>query len=177
MNYLPYDVVIGSVHAVRDGEMLMPYSGIDFSKLSQKTVSEYLDAYFDDVLTMLKEEDFDILAHLTYPIRYISGKYNIAVDLSDYREKTEEILRQIIEKNIALEVNTSSYDMLGDFLPDCEIIKKYYTMGGRLITLGSDAHISQNASLNFEKALKLLKETGFKNIYYYVKRKAYKIEI
>ena len=62
-------------------------------------------------------------------------------------------------------------------MPTLEIIRKYYNMGGRLITLGSDAHFSKDASRYFGNAVSFLKQTGFKNIYYYEKRKPVAIEL
>lgn len=172
-----YDVIIGSVHLVKYKDLTYAYSKIDFSKLSREVVAEYMDAYFDDILTMTETLDFDILAHLTCPLRYINGKYGMDLEISRYREKIEEILRRIIRKGIALEVNTSSFDVLDSFMPSNDILKMYYDMGGYLITLGSDAHISQNASENFDKALNTLREIGFKNIYYYKNRKPYQITV
>jgi len=137
----------------------------------------FLDAYFNDVLTMVDFADFDILAHLTCPLRYIVGKYKIDIELSRYADKIETILKKIIKKGIALEVNTSSLVLTGDFMPSIEIIKKYYDLGGYLITLGSDAHIAGNASFGFVEAIETIKRIGFKNIYYYQKRKPYPIEI
>lgn len=175
---VPYDVVIGSVHLVKYKELTYPYSKMDFSLMSKETTEEYLAAYFDDVMTMLDEVDFDILAHLTCPIRYISGKYKTDVDIEKFTDKIEKILRDIIKKGIALEVNTSSFTATpGEFLPPKDVIGKYYDMGGRLITLGSDAHIAQNASAYFDEAALALRRIGFKNIYYYKKRKPYAIEI
>ena len=174
---LDYDVIIGSVHCVRYKDLIIPYSKIEFSKLSENEVYEYLDAYFDDVLTILDVEDFDILAHLTCPLRYITGKYRIEVDLMRFEEKINKVLKTIIEKEIALEVNTSSYEVLNDFMPTKDIIKKYFDMGGKLITVGSDAHITQNASINFDRAIEFIKKTGFENLYYFKNRKpiSYKI--
>lgn len=166
-----YDVIIGSVHCVKYKELTMPYSGIDFSELSENTIYAFLDAYFDDVTEMTETADFDILAHLTCPIRYITGKYKIKIDMEGFKTKIDNILKKIIKQNIALEVNTSGYDMLNDFFPSYEIIKRYHDMGGELLTLGSDAHIAQNASKNFEKAISFIKETGFKRLYYYQDRK------
>ena len=80
VDLVDYDVVIGSVHLVKYKDLTCAYSGIDFSKLKEETIIEYLDAYFDDVLTMIETTDFDILAHLTCPLRYIKGKYNIDID-------------------------------------------------------------------------------------------------
>lgn len=174
---LDYDVVIGSVHLVKYENLTMPYSQIDFSKLSKDTVAAYVDAYFDDMLTMIDTVDFDVLAHLTCPLRYISGKYKIELDISCYEKKIEKILQQILRKGIALEVNTSSFDILDAFMPSTDILQKYYAIGGYLITLGSDAHVAENASKSFDEAIKALKKIGFKNIYYYKNRKPYSIEI
>lgn len=174
---VPYDVIIGSVHLVQYEELTMPYSRIDFSALPRETIAAYLDAYFDDVLTMLDFADLDILAHLTCPLRYIQGKYGIAVDLSPYAEKIERIFRTIIRRGIALEVNTSSYAALGGFMPDRALVEQYLVLGGHLITLGSDAHAAEGASANFEPCLAMLRELGVSNVFYYCGRRAYPMTI
>jgi histidinol-phosphatase (PHP family) len=55
LNDHSYDVVIGSVHSVRYEGYSMPYSQIDFSKMEQGVLDEYLKMYFDDVLEMVKK--------------------------------------------------------------------------------------------------------------------------
>lgn len=172
-----YDVIIGSVHLVRYKNMTAAYSKIDFSEVLSETISKYVSTYLDDIITMTDTTDFDILAHLTCPLRYINGKYKIGFDISVYKDKIEKILYRIIEKGIALEVNTSSYGILNDFMPSIEILQMYYDMGGYLITLGSDAHTAENASANFGEAIKQIKKIGFKNIYFYKKRNPYQITI
>lgn len=168
-----FDVIIGSVHAVRFNNYYMPYSKIDFSKLGNEATLQYLDSYFDDILFMITHCDIDVLAHLTCPLRYINGKYGLNIDPDRYMEKIERILKIIIERKIALEVNTSCvYDGSGycEFMPTIDIIKMYRDMGGYLITTGSDAHIAQNAANKFDTLYKTLKELGFKNTYYYKNR-------
>lgn len=177
INFLPYDVVIGSVHVVNYKNITGAYSCVDFSKLDKATIAGFLDKYFDDMITMLDNENFDILAHLTCPLRYIIVKYKIDIDLSPYQDKIEEILRKIIQRGIALEINTSIFYASDEFMPSRDILRKYHEMGGYLLTLASDAHVSQNASIHFTEAIDTLKEIGFKNIYYYKKRKAYPINI
>lgn len=174
---LAYDVILGSVHCVKFKDLEKPYSGIDFSKLTSEQIYSYMDCYFNDILEMLSTTDFDVLAHMTCPLRYITGKYGIKVDLSAFDGKITDILKAIINKGIALEVNTSGYSAIKDSIPDREILKKYFDMGGYLITLGSDAHIAENASYCFDKAIETLKEIGFKNIYYYKNREAHQINI
>lgn len=164
---LPYDVVIGSVHGVEFEGVPFYYSQVDFSKFSAEDIYRYLDLYFQDMLRLVETQDIDIMAHLTCPIRYISGKYGISVDLDRYEDIIHRILTTIIRKGIALEVNTSSYHMIDDFMPGRKIIHRYKELGGYLVTLGSDAHIAENASVNFELALSFLKDEGFAGIYLY----------
>ena len=168
-----FDVIIGSVHAVKFNNYYMPYSKIDFSKMGYEVASEYFDSYFDDMLYMIDHCDIDILAHLTCPLRYINGKYGLNIEPDRYMDKIERILKIIIERKIALEVNTSCVcDGSGycEFMPNVDIIKMYRDMGGYLITTGSDAHIAQNAANKFDTLYKTLKELGFKNTYYFKNR-------
>jgi histidinol-phosphatase (PHP family) len=171
MKMSDYDVVIGSVHCVRYGEYSAPYAQLDFSVLSRQQLEGFMDAYFADMAEMLRLIDFDILAHLTCPLRYIIGKYNLPFDISRYSAEIDGILKTVIERGIALEVNTSSFDTLGDFMPTKQIIKRYYELGGRMVTLGSDAHIARRASHKFDEAVSFLKETGFGGIYTFIGRK------
>lgn len=167
---LPYDVIIGSVHGINFKDVPFYYSQVDFSKFSPEDIDAYLTDYFDDVLRLVETQDIDIMAHLTCPVRYITGKYGIAVDLHKYDEVIGNILSTIIRKGIALEVNTSSYHMIDDFMPGRDIIRRYKEMGGYLVTLGSDAHVAENASVNFALAVDHLKAEGFAGTYLYKNR-------
>lgn len=173
-----FDVIIGSVHQVRFEKYRKTYASCDFSTFSDIDIKDYLNQYFDDVLYLLETTDFDILAHLTCPLRYIVGRQKRKVDVSCYQEKITAILKRIIEKGIALEVNTSKhYNDLKDFCPSEDIIRQYFELGGRLITLGSDAHLSSDASIYFDEAISTLKCIGFEKIYYYKKRQPVAIKI
>lgn len=176
-DFVPYDVIIGSVHLVKFPNYEMAYSKIDFSLLTQETIYGYLDAYFNDMIHMIEELDFDVLAHLTCPIRYIIGKYRREINLKNFEDKITKILKMIISRGIALEINTSSYALINDSMPSRKILEKYYLLGGRHITLGSDAHISENASSNFDVALDMAKSIGFDYICYFKDRNLNKIKI
>ncbi len=164
----PCDLVIGSVHAVRFEGYEMPYSMIDFSQFNEEILIAYLDKYFDDMLVMINTVPFDVLAHITCPLRYINGKYGFQIDCRRFEEKIINILKEINRRSIALEINTSckgtAYD---EFMPEEWIIKAYKDLGGSLVTLASDAHVAGNAAHYFSEALALLKKHGFKNIYYF----------
>lgn len=166
-----YNVVIGSVHAVRYHDRRQAYSQIDFSAYSRKEVEEYMSQYFSDVWDMLHTVPCDIMAHLTCPLRYINGKYGLSLDVHPYEAQIREILAYIIDHGIALEVNTSCLGSAYDsFMPEEWIVALYREMGGYLITLGSDAHTAQNLGKGFDAALALLKKYGFRNYYFYRSR-------
>lgn len=173
-----FDVVIGSVHAVRYSGMTNAYSAIDFSDIPENVLYGFMSQYFEDVYETAVKVPCDILAHLTCPLRYINGKYGRDFDIRKFWDIIERILLHIIEHSIALEINTSCINTpFNSFMPDEWIAEKYRSMGGYLVTLGSDAHVSQNAANGFQEAVLMLKKLGFTHCYYYKNRKpvSYKI--
>lgn len=173
-----YDVVIGSVHAVRYKTYTDPYSAIDFSPVSSEDLDAYMATYFDEVLETVRQIPCDIMAHLTCPLRYINGKYGRGVDVRRYADKIERILAYVIEHSIAMEVNTSGIGTsFGSFMPEEWIIRLYREMGGYLLTLGSDAHVPENAGKGFADAISLLKKFGYEAYYWYQNRTAIPIDL
>lgn len=169
-----YDCVIGSVHSVGPTSTARN----DYSAMSKEELVGYTDRYFDAVLAMLEHGKPDVLAHLTYPLRYINGKFGRALDWRELEGKIKVILTRLIEKGIALEVNTSclgtDYDAL---LPNEEILQLYLQMGGCLLTLGSDAHKPENVGKGFAQTIQRLKAMQVEELYYVKNRQlcAYKI--
>lgn len=169
---LDYDVVIGSVHQVRIKGLEYPYAQVDFSKFTEPELYHFLDVYFEDLAENLESYDFDILAHLTCPLRYINGKFHRGVDITGYYDRIDAILKRVIEKDIALELNTSGFGTEVCYLPNEEILKRYIDFGGRKITIGSDAHAPENIGKGFDEAVELLKGFGIDRIYSFEKRRA-----
>lgn len=168
-----YDVILGSVHTVYREDVPDSYSRVDFSVMPKENVISFIDLYFDKVLEMIYETDFDILSHLTCPLRYINGKYKRDIDIQIFEGKIRKILSEIIERGISLEINTSGYASDAPyFMPERDILTLYYKMGGRRVSIGSDAHISANVAVGFDKALELIKSVGFDNYVIYKQRKA-----
>ncbi|MBQ9121699.1 MAG: histidinol-phosphatase HisJ family protein [Clostridia bacterium] len=173
-----YDLVIGSVHAVRYKNYTDPYSTIDFSKMSECDLDAYMATYFEEVLEMVRQIPCDIMAHLTCPLRYINGKYGRNVDTRKYEDKIIPILQYLIDRSISMEINTSGVGTAyGCFMPDEWIIEKFRKTGGYLVTLGSDAHVSENVGKAFEQAINFLKRCGFKSYFYYQNRTPISIEL
>lgn len=173
MKLTDYDVILGSVHSVLYEDWTDSYSRLPFGEndAPKEKLIGFMRKYFEKVAQMAEKTDFDVLSHLTCPLRYINGKFCRGIDTDYFKNEINCILELIIKRNIALEVNTSSLaTALSSFMPSTDIIKRYYDMGGRLITIGSDAHISSNIGSGLEQAAQALKSIGFKSYNYYEKR-------
>ena len=168
-----YDVVIGSLHYVGKGMFRQAYSKEKFDeRVTDEQIMEFLGVYFDELLEIAAVSHCDVLAHLTCPMRYINAVYKRGIDVMKLENKITAILKTIIEKDIALEINTSCYtEKYGySFDPDERILGLYKEMGGELLTLGSDAHAAKNIALGFGPAVEMLKRAGFTSYYYFEKR-------
>lgn len=167
----PFDVVLLSVHAVRFPQHQEPFSRIDFSAFTKDETISYLHAYYKEVLASVRTFDFDVLSHLTVPLRYIMLKYGINISSEPFAQITDRILGEIVQRGKALEVNTSALNAKNGFLmPDMDIIKRYLDLGGTLFTLGSDAHDAKNVAQGLQEGLSLLKELNVKSLCFYEKR-------
>ena len=167
-----YDFVLGSIHNLENMEdfYFLDYTVYDPFKL--------LRQYFDMLIELCEWGNFDSLAHLTYPVRYIKGNYNIDVDLNDYKAQIDEILELLIKDDKALELNTSGLGMkIHNFLPGIEIIKRFADMGGKYVTIGSDSHFREKIGNYIDDGLTALKSVGINYIAVYEKREPKLIEI
>ena len=173
-----YDMVIGSVHGIMFRGERRSTANFDFGSADEKTILEYLDGYMDAAVYIAEKLDVDVLAHLTYILRYINGKYKKNLDWRIQKEKICRVFRAMITREIALEINTSCVGSFYDeWLPAKDIIDIYIEMGGKLFTLGSDAHKSEKLGNGFEAVKEYLRQKGIHSLVYYKKRVPYEYEI
>lgn len=168
----PFDFVIGSIHLVHGHD---PYFPSFFEERDEQAA--YLE-YFQCILQNLKAySNFDTFGHLDYVVRYGPNK-NRYYSYEKYREILDEILRSLIRRDIGLEINTGGYRYgLGVPNPCTEIIIRYRELGGKLITLGSDAHEPGCLASEFDRITELLKACGFRSYYIFHNRKPEEIEL
>ena len=166
-----YDFVLASVHYLRDGR--------DFYELDYRECDpdEVYDKYLTEVLETVRFGDFDALAHMNYPMRYIL-RDGVPFDEKAYYDRYEEILRELAAAGKALEINTKGrLKPDGVFIPSLEIVRMFREVGGRYITLGSDAHRATQLGVGISEGMKLALEAGFGSLYYYKDRKPVEIRI
>jgi len=170
---LELDVVLLSIHAVMISGVERFLSHIDFGTFSTDELDSVVNSYFERLIISLEETDFDICSHLTLPFRYINGVYKRNLPIENYSAQIKKALSIIIERGKALELNTSELKrQLFDFMPSESILKEYARMGGRLVSLGSDAHTPENIDAGLLEGIELLKKSGFSSYVYYRNRRA-----
>ena len=167
---LPLDSVMGSVHKIYIDGRDFVFSDYKFPELPEDFVRRVVVQYYKDVLETAKTSDIDILCHLNLINRYELKFFKQDIFDDELGEIIREILAVIIRRNIALEINGSRYSY-GAYMPGPELLKIYKSMGGKLITYGSDAHTAETVGQGFDGARKMLLELGFDKLYYYSGRK------
>ncbi len=166
------DFVIGSLHQVRDKE---DFFFLDYEK---EDVNALLTAYYTDMYELCKWNKFDILAHITYPLRYIEGDKGIAVDMSPYEKIIRECFKTLIENGKGIEINTSGLrQAYGKAFPDLHYVKMFRDMGGELLSLGSDAHCIEDLGKGIADGAEIALAAGFTRLCYFKERKPNFIKI
>ena len=174
------DAILCSVHAANIPDYTLTTSVLPFDTYSDSFIRTYIRQYYTDMLTMLDTLDGDILCHITYPFRYIALKFGLtAYSPMQCRDLITEIFGRVIERDMALEVNTSNIGKYENafFMPDRELLTLYRELGGKRITLGADAHIPGAVANHFDDALSMLASLGFTEYCYYEKRKPVSVKI
>ncbi|MCM1055528.1 MAG: histidinol-phosphatase HisJ family protein [Bacteroides sp.] len=167
-----YEFIIGSCHMIRgwDDFYYLDYGQVDPHKL--------LGLYFEELLEMAEWGKFDVLGHLTYPLRYIEGDFGIKIDMDRYEAVIKKIFKTLIGNGMGIEINGSGLrQRIGVTLPDERYVKMYGELGGEIITVGSDAHRREDIGKGVEQCIRTAKNCGFDKIYYYDRRRPVPIKI
>lgn len=167
-----FDYVIGAVHFLPDGSDIYKMSFPDSA-----AVEDMFRQYFASSLRLTEAGGFDALAHLDYPLRVLRGKID-APTLLPYREQIELILERLVQNGIALEINTrGTYDWRGSVGPEDWVLTRYRRLGGRFVTIGSDAHAAAQVGDGFSQAVQALRRCGFDSYTIYQARRPKQIPL
>ena len=166
VNQYDFDHIIGSAHTIDHKDPYFPsfYEG--------RTERAAYTRYFEQALeNLMLFDNIDSFGHLDYVVRYGPNK-NRNYSYREYSDLIDPILEILVEKGIALEINTGGYRKgLGCPNPGKDVISRYKDLGGELITIGSDAHTTETLAKDFSSAEALLLECGFKYHAVFIGRK------
>lgn len=151
----PFDFILLSCHQVEDKE----FWNQDFQR--GRSQAEYNRRYYEELLKVMRQyEDYSVLAHLDLIRRYDeAGDYPFA----RVRDLVEEVLKTAISKGKGIELNTSCFRYgLADLTPSREILSMYHSLGGEILTIGSDSHAPGQLGEQVGEVQGLLRELGFR---------------
>ena len=59
---------------------------------------------------------------------------------ADHKSIFDEILLELVKREKGMELNTSGIDRCGGSLPTLDYFQRFHELGGKIVTVGSDAH-------------------------------------
>ena len=167
------DMVMGSLHILQDYGDLW---GVKFK--SPEYCRQIFNDYADELLKMAELNFFDVMAHIGYGRRYMWQQgFDEEFSMAHYGDKIEHLLRLLIDNGRGIEINCSGIrDGCGPF-PSPEILKLYKSLGGEIITVGSDAHKPGDAAKCVRDGYEIIKNCGFEYVSTFKKRKCEFVKI
>ena len=175
-----FGIEIGWMEAVHDFEVEFSHSqpfDMIILALHGRPAGETVDQRFDNYLAQCCQAaanfgNYDTFAHTDYVLRYIGH-----TDLAKHKEKLTQLFTTLISQGKALEINTKQ-------LPDPQAIERmeymlqlYTSLGGKKLTIGSDAHSVPVYKNGFDTAIEIIKKYGINQVYLYKQRKEIAIAI
>jgi histidinol-phosphatase (PHP family) len=153
-----YDYSIGSVHAMSDG----PYARERLATfVAGKSVAEATAPYFAEVAAAIRSGLFDTLGHMDICKRWLVPWFS-AADFAAAPEMYEPLLVALAESDTALEVNSSGLrHRTGETYPGPWVVRRFRELGGRRVTIGSDAHLPESFAFGIEEACEIVAAAGF----------------
>ncbi len=156
----PYDFVLGSLHWV---DRRPTFNEAFFDGL---TLDEGLALYFDELARLAAVGEYDVLAHLDIIRRAAYRRFGLlALDLAPHESRLRRALHIAAARGKGIEVNTSySRKGMGEPGPPLQVLRWFREEGGRIVTLGSDAHRPQAVGADFDRALAAVRKAGFEQL-------------
>jgi len=160
----PFEYILGSVHPQ------LPYYKDTYY---DQDVLAYQQLYFEHLAQAAESGLFDCLAHPDLVKNVFPEKW----DWMGLMDETKRSLDRIADTGIAMELNTSGkHKRIREMNPHPAMLTE---MAQRDIpvVLGSDAHAPKRVAADFEQALDLLQEAGYREITYFLERRPYTLPI
>lgn len=156
----PFDYVIGSIHVVDGIDIFQP----SFYENREKRDS-YLH-YLNYMYKCIKECDFiDSLGHINYVTRYARYE-DTELYYNDFKEIIDEILKLVAQREKAIEINTRRLENKITAKNMLDVLKRFKELGGKYVTIGSDAHNINSIGTNFDIAKEIAELSNLKIVYF-----------
>ena len=153
--------------------------GIDYyfkEEFDKHGINKTLEFYFQRELEAINAfNDYDVFCHLDYGFK-TAYLIDNTLKISDYEDVLTKIMKALIKKDKALEINVKVQSVL-PVEHTKYILNLYNRLGGNYLTLSSDAHCLQDFRKKFDEYIGLIKESGFSELTYFVNRNKYLLKL
>jgi histidinol-phosphatase (PHP family) len=155
-----FDEIIGSQHFLHGVDIY------DSSLYEGKIKEELFKDYFLEIIASLKTHNYiDTLGHIDFISRYCPLQ-DKEIYYTDYCDYIDEIIKLCIDYDIVMEINTRRLGNTNSFNNLREIYKRYRDLGGKYVTIGSDAHAVNSIGLNLHKGFEMAESIDLTPIYF-----------
>ena len=173
---LNLDYRIGSVHSIHE-----PVSGKELSvdgpveemialleNRFDNDIKALASEYFSLQIRMLEEGGFDILGHCDLVKKRNTGNRFFNQDEKWYRDIAYEMLQAAAQAGVVVEVNTGglSRGATTEVYPSPWMLERCLELQIPM-TISADAHNPEHIDFYFSESFELLKNTGFKETYFF----------
>jgi len=110
-------------------------------------------------------DSFDSLAHIDYICRYNSYP-DPNLHYRDFPDLWDELFSILARKEKALEINTRRLMISGAQESLFELSKRFRELGGRYVTIGSDAHIPHSVGKYLDVGYDMAEKANLSPVYY-----------
>jgi histidinol-phosphatase (PHP family) len=158
----PWDYVVVSVHLVdyADGWTMVSEARAIPDYYSTHTQRESYRPYFEELWRAVRSGLGNVLGHFDLVKRYGAAHYG-AFDPADLEQEIRAVLHVAAATGMALEINTSGLRQApGETYPGLQVLHWFRQEGGRLVTIGSDAHQAADLAAGTGQALELARAAG-----------------
>ena len=142
----PFDFVLGSIHFLDVKDLYFPETFAGHEK------AEMYHEYF----TVMRDEIYahpfiNALAHIDYIARNATFE-NPELSYGDFTDDIDAVLRALVETETVIEINTRRLAAPRGIKELAPVYRRYHELGGRYVTIGSDAHVPAGVGRHYDRA-------------------------
>jgi len=154
------DFIIASIHNLPEVQdfYFYPYE-------SEAQCEALNRRYLAELIRLTDFPHFDVMGHIGYTTRYMSRQgFSERITVEKYGDELRELLSRLIQKGKGIECNCSGLADVGAPYPAADILRLYRSLGGEIITVGSDAHDPSRVFFGIRETYDLLKSCSFRYV-------------
>jgi histidinol-phosphatase (PHP family) len=165
-----WDYLIGSVHYIYQGVAVDDPKHLSRWK-TEVEVAEMWEAYWRQYEKCIRSRHFDFYAHPD-----LAKRFGLRPP-GDLRRFYEPVIQALVDTKGVLEVSTAGLRKdVHEIYPAKEMLEMAF-LAGVPIVINSDAHRPEDVGADFDKALELVREVGYRSTVRFANRQRIEVEL